>query len=194
VAKCRANGDRCSSANKWVSIFWPPPLLFSEYAEYQLAGFSQARNLRTATGPWSSWSMSGPLAGSGRVQLRPVADSTTWSLWTICPLSSKRAFCTFFGMPSLVSTGFLIALGARTIHEVSDLVRRAAAAGKSLATLAVDTEVRFKSPADRAAFTSELSDAITKLVAKYHDESAPPGRSHQFVVMANPTTQAQTKE
>ena len=93
-----------------------------------------------------------------------------------------------------LSASFLIALGARVIHEVSDLVRRAAAAGKVLATLAVDTEVRFKSPADRAAFTSELTDAITKLVAKYHDESAPGGRSHRLVVMAHPTLQAQANQ
>ena len=28
VAKCRANGDRCSSASKGGSIFWPPPCCF----------------------------------------------------------------------------------------------------------------------------------------------------------------------
>jgi hypothetical protein len=38
---------------------------------------------------------------------------------------------------------------------VGDLVRRATEAGKSLATLAIDTEVRFRSATDRAAFTSE---------------------------------------
>jgi hypothetical protein len=44
-------------------------------------------------------------------------------------------------------------------------------AGKRLATLAVDTEVRFPSPTDRAAFCNELTEAITKLVSKYHDEN-----------------------
>ncbi len=93
-----------------------------------------------------------------------------------------------------LSASFLIALGARVVHEVSDLVRRAAAAGQALATLAVDTEVRFQSAADRAAFTSELSEVITKLVAKYHDESAPGGRSHRLVLIAHPTPLAPTKE
>lgn len=93
-----------------------------------------------------------------------------------------------------LSASFLIALGARLVQEVSDLMRRAAAAGKALATLAVDTEIRFKSAADRAAFTGELTEAITKLVAKYHHESASGGRSHRLVVMAHPTPQAQTKE
>ena len=58
---------------------------------------------------------------------------------------------------------------------MGDLVRRAKETGKRLATLAVDTEVRFRSATDRAAFTEELTEAITKLVSKYHDESAPGG-------------------
>ena len=69
---------------------------------------------------------------------------------------------------------------------MSDLVRRAQEAGKRLATLAVDTEVRFRSATDRAAFSNELTEAITKLVSKYHDESAPGGRAHRLVVVAHP--------
>lgn len=55
-----------------------------------------------------------------------------------------------------------------------------------MAYYGVDTEVRFRSATERAAFTSELTDAITKLVAKYHDESAPGGRRHRLVVVAHP--------
>src|SRR5262249_24743561 len=43
-----------------------------------------------------------------------------------------------------LSASYLIALGARVVREVGDLVRRAQEAGKRLATLAVDTEVRFR--------------------------------------------------
>jgi DNA-binding transcriptional ArsR family regulator len=85
-----------------------------------------------------------------------------------------------------LSASYLIALGARVVREVGDLVRRAIEAGKRLATLAVDTEVRFRSPSDRAAFTAELTEAVTKLVSKYHDESAPGGRAHRLVVVAHP--------
>jgi len=88
-----------------------------------------------------------------------------------------------------LSASYLIALGARMVREVGDLVRRATEAGKRLATLSVDTEIRFRSPTDRAAFTNELTDAITKLVAKYHDESAPGGRAHRLVVVAHPLPQ-----
>ena len=84
-----------------------------------------------------------------------------------------------------LSASYLIALGARVVREVADLDRRATETGKRLATLAVDTEVRFRSPADRAAFSNELTEAITKLVSKYHDESAPGGRAHRLVVVAH---------
>jgi DNA-binding transcriptional ArsR family regulator len=88
-----------------------------------------------------------------------------------------------------LSASYLIALGARLVREVGDLVRRAREAGKRLATLAVDTEIRFRSATERAAFSTELAEAITKLVAKYHDESAPGGRAHRLVVVAHPLPQ-----
>jgi DNA-binding transcriptional ArsR family regulator len=85
-----------------------------------------------------------------------------------------------------LSASYLIALGARIIREVGDLVHRAKAQNKRLATLAVDTEIRFRSASDRAAFSAGLTEAIAKLVSKYHDESAPGGRAHRVVVVAHP--------
>jgi len=85
-----------------------------------------------------------------------------------------------------LSARYLIALAARVVREVADLVRRSKEQGKQLATLSIDTEVRFRSPADRAAFTHELTHAITNLVARYHDASAPGGRAHRLVVVAHP--------
>lgn len=94
-----------------------------------------------------------------------------------------------------LSAGYLIALGARIVREMGDLVRRAKAAGKRLATLSIDTEVRFRSPAERAAFTHELAQSIAHLVAKYHDADAPGGRAHRLVVVAHPLPQQSvTKE
>ena len=85
-----------------------------------------------------------------------------------------------------LSARYLIALAARVVREVADLVRRSKEHGKQLATLSIDAEVRFRSPAERAAFTSELTSAITKLVARYHDASAAGGRAHRLVVVAHP--------
>ncbi|KYF73004.1 helix-turn-helix domain-containing protein [Sorangium cellulosum] len=86
-----------------------------------------------------------------------------------------------------LSASYLIALGARVVREVSDLLRLSREADKHLATLSIDTEVRFRSPAERAAFTGELTRAVTSLVARYHDESAPGGRPHRLVIVAHPT-------
>jgi DNA-binding transcriptional ArsR family regulator len=85
-----------------------------------------------------------------------------------------------------LSASYLIALGARIIREVSDLVRRADRTDKRVATLAVDAEVSFRSASERAAFTQELTDAIASLVSKYHDAAAPGARAHRLVVLAHP--------
>lgn len=88
-----------------------------------------------------------------------------------------------------LSASYLVALGARIVREVGAFIRRANETGKRLATLSVDTEIRFRSAADRAAFSSELTEAITKLVSKYHDEAAPGGRAHRLIVLAHPLPQ-----
>ena len=85
-----------------------------------------------------------------------------------------------------LSARYLIALAARVVREVAGLVRRADQAGKRLPTLALDTEIRFRSAAERAAFTSDLADAVAALVSRYHDAGAPGGRSHRLVVVAHP--------
>ena len=93
-----------------------------------------------------------------------------------------------------LSARYLIALAARVVHEVSQLLRASKAQGKQLATLAVDTEVRFRSPAERAAFTAELTQAVAGLVARYHDAAAPGGRAHRLVVLAHPSPGKSTKK
>ncbi len=85
-----------------------------------------------------------------------------------------------------LSSHYLIALAARMVREVADLARRADEANKPLATLAIDSEIRFGSAADRAAFTSELSQAVTALSARYHDETSSGGRWHRLVVASHP--------
>ncbi|MCI0388469.1 MAG: helix-turn-helix domain-containing protein [Acidobacteria bacterium] len=88
-----------------------------------------------------------------------------------------------------LSASYLIALAARIVREVSDLLRRSREIDKRLPTLSVDTEIRFRSAADRAAFSKDLAKAVTKLVSRYHDASAPGGRAHRLVVIAHPLPQ-----
>lgn len=84
------------------------------------------------------------------------------------------------------SRRYLIAIAARLLREVAELAHRADEAGQSLATLSIDSEIRFASAADRSAFTSELAESIAELTARYHDESAPRGRWHRLLVAAHP--------
>jgi DNA-binding transcriptional ArsR family regulator len=85
-----------------------------------------------------------------------------------------------------LSASYLIALAARVVREVSGLVRRARAAGKKLPTLSIDSEITFRSAADRAAFTQQLTQAVTTLVGRYHDPGAHGGRAHRLVIVAHP--------
>jgi len=85
-----------------------------------------------------------------------------------------------------LSASYLIALAARIVREVGDLWTRARQSDKRLATLSIDTVIRFRSPADRAAFTTELTNAITSLAAHYHDERAPGARPHRLVIASYP--------
>jgi DNA-binding transcriptional ArsR family regulator len=130
--------------------------------ERKWGGLTERLLVATASSYVVSPSALGPVAADQRLRRHPHQQIDKWS------------------------AGYLIALGARVVREVGGLVRRAKEAGKRLATLSVDTEVRFRSATDRAAFSHELTAAITKLVSKYHDASAPGGRAHRLVVVAHP--------
>src|SRR5438128_1485634 len=61
--------------------------------------------------------------------------------------------------PDQLPAMWLLALAARLVREIGDLMGRARRARRPLATFAIDTEVRFASASDRAGFAAELSDA-----------------------------------
>jgi DNA-binding transcriptional ArsR family regulator len=85
-----------------------------------------------------------------------------------------------------LSASYLIALAARIVREVSVLWRGALDSNKRLATLSIDTVIRFKSPADRAAFTKELAGLVADLAVRYHDAESAGGRPHRLVVASYP--------
>jgi DNA-binding transcriptional ArsR family regulator len=96
--------------------------------------------------------------------------------------------------PDRLSTRWLLALAARLLQDVSQLIFGADLAGQRLATFALDGQVRFANAADRAAFTEELAAAVTGLVARYHDEDAPRGREHRIVLALHPAVRAVTSD
>ena len=83
-----------------------------------------------------------------------------------------------------LSAHHLIALAGRIVREVGGLSRRAQMAGKRLPTLSIDTEIRFRSADDRAAFADDLTAAVLELAARYHHDD---GRPHRLVIAAHPT-------
>jgi DNA-binding transcriptional ArsR family regulator len=82
-----------------------------------------------------------------------------------------------------LSARYLIALAARIVREVAELAR-----SPKPAMFALDTEVRFATAADRAAFADDLTRAVTALVSRYHDDG---GRPHRLVVAAHPVPKEQ---
>ena len=79
------------------------------------------------------------------------------------------------------------------VREVAELARRVDFAGRTLATLTIDTEIRFASADDRAAFTAELTETVHRLAATYHDQTAPGGRRHRLVVAAHPSLASESE-
>jgi DNA-binding transcriptional ArsR family regulator len=94
--------------------------------------------------------------------------------------------------PDQLSARWLLALAARLVRDVGELITGAAKARKRVATFALDGEVRFASAADRAAFAEELASAVAALISKYHDASAERGRHHRVIVAVHPSTRPST--
>lgn len=85
-----------------------------------------------------------------------------------------------------LSASYLLALAARVVREVSGLLRLATKTGKRLATLSIDTEIRFRSATERADFSRELAAYVATLAARYHAPKSAGGRLHRLVVVAHP--------
>ena len=85
-----------------------------------------------------------------------------------------------------LSSGYLVAVAAQAVHEVAVLRLKAQAAGKPIATLTLQTDVRFGSSAQRAAFAEELSGLVATLAAKYQNSEAPGGRPYRLFLGVYP--------
>ncbi|MFD2421545.1 ArsR/SmtB family transcription factor [Amycolatopsis pigmentata] len=96
--------------------------------------------------------------------------------------------------PDQLSARWLLALAARLVRELGELIAGATAARKRLATYAIDAEIRFATASERAAFAEELGAAVKNLVAKYHDEKAAGGRDHRLVVALHPSLKKKEEE
>jgi DNA-binding transcriptional ArsR family regulator len=91
-----------------------------------------------------------------------------------------------------LSSAYLIAAAGRTIRDLAALETRARKEGKRLATLTLEANVRFATAASRAAFAEELTEAVARLAAKYHDERAPAGRQFRLLAAVHPSESRET--
>ncbi len=85
------------------------------------------------------------------------------------------------------SAGYLMGSAARAVCDVAALDARARTDGKRLATITVEAEIRFASPAARTAFADELTNVLARLAARYHDDHAANGRTYRLMAMAHPS-------
>ena len=84
------------------------------------------------------------------------------------------------------SASYQVAMAARTIREVAALGELATKAGKRLSTLSLDSEVTFANAAAREAFASDLLDAVSGVIARYHSPAAKGARTYRVFAGAHP--------
>lgn len=89
-------------------------------------------------------------------------------------------------IPDRFSSGYMIAVAARTIRELSILQQRADKAKQPLPTFNLQADIRFASAEDRNGFAEELTQEVARLTAKYHSDSAPAGRLYRFFLGGYP--------
>ncbi|GAA2484280.1 winged helix-turn-helix domain-containing protein [Winogradskya humida] len=89
--------------------------------------------------------------------------------------------------PDRLSARWLLAVAARLVRDVGELITGSARVNKRVATFAIDGEITFATAADRAAFAEDLTAAVTHLAGRYHDDSTPGGRRHRIVVAVHPS-------
>ena len=110
------------------------------------------------------------------------------SAFVVSPAALGDAACDPRRARDRLSARYVVALAARLLREVAALARDESA---RLATLSIDTEIAFASPAARAAFADDLAAAVTDLAARYHE---PGGRPHRLVVAAHPVPRDSEEE
>ena len=113
--------------------------------------------------------------------LQATARSYVVSPEALGPLGTTRA-----EVQDRFSSAYQLAATARTLREVAILQASARQAGKKLPTLTLETEVRFASAEDQRAFATELTEAVSRLAAHYHQAQAPDGRTFRFVLAGHP--------
>lgn len=92
------------------------------------------------------------------------------------------------------SSAYLSAVAGRALNDLAALGRAAAARGKRVPTLTLETDVRFATPADQRRFADELTQTLTALAAKYHSPGAISGRTFRVFACGYPAVPSRAAE
>jgi len=84
------------------------------------------------------------------------------------------------------SAGNLLSRAAELVRVAAHLLSQK----RQMATMTIETEIRFASAAERAAFAVDLREAVQTLAARYHREDAVGGRRFTVLAVAHPTIPA----
>jgi len=84
------------------------------------------------------------------------------------------------------SVAYLVSTAARVIRDVAAICVRAGKARKRVATLTLETEIRFATAESRSAFAEDLTATLAHLAHKYHDENAEGGRRFRLIAASYP--------
>ncbi len=84
------------------------------------------------------------------------------------------------------SSAYLSAVAGRALNDLAALGRAAAARGKRVPTMTLETDVRFATPDDQRRFADELTTALSRLAATYHRPDATKGRTFRIFACGYP--------
>jgi DNA-binding transcriptional ArsR family regulator len=118
--------------------------------------------------------------GHGRCVERvvaPTAAAFTVSPATLGPLAPRSR-----DVDDRASAEYLAARSSEVVRDVGVLL----ASSRPAPTLTIETQIRFASPEERAAFALDLRNAIEALVSRYHDDRARGQRRFTLFVAAHP--------
>jgi DNA-binding transcriptional ArsR family regulator len=89
------------------------------------------------------------------------------------------------------SSAYLSAVAGRALNDLAALGRAAAARGKRVPTITLETAVRFATPGDQRRFADELTAALNTLAARYHQPDAVQGRTFRVFACGYPAVPSQ---
>jgi DNA-binding transcriptional ArsR family regulator len=92
------------------------------------------------------------------------------------------------------SSAYLTAVAGRALNDLAALGRAAAARGKRVPTITLETDMRFATPGDLRRFADELTTALTTLAARYHHPDATKGRTFRVFACGYPAVKSRAAE